>query len=762
MQNKKKMMILLGSLPLFCGCSTEMDLWDLNEAEQITFTASDFEYSKTRTNLDITEAGAVFTWGEKDTVGIFPDEGAQAYFPMVSGAGTKKAAFTGGGWALKPSSTYAAYYPFKSGPTLTPDAVPVSYLGQKQTGNASTTHLGAYDYMAAVATTPTDGKVNFEFKHLGALVQLKVKMPAAGMLRKLTFVCEDSVFVSKGLLDLKAENPAIIPTEKSDIFEVSLDQVTTTENDLTATIYFMLPPTNLSGKTVTLKALDTYGTTHVLSLEGMNFQAGKAYQWGGELEKYPDLTRIYHVETPGTLPQLVGEDNKYTITEMKVTGNLNGTDLRLIREMAGRSLKGSATNGMLMKLDLQDARIVEGGEAYYSYNGYIYHSKNDEIGNRLFYESILTEIKLPRSTVAIGDFAFWNSKGLKSIAMPNGVNSIGESAFRDCILLENIQLSESLEVMGNHAFDQCLALREIVLPEKLEVLKYSTFRRCLSLERVFFSEGLKTIESNAFVSCTSLKEAILPESLQSIESGAFDDCEGLNRLRFPSQIERIPKQCFRNCKSLTEVKIPETVRSMESEAFTGCSGLKKINIPNSLTSISYSCFSGCSSLSEIEIPESVTSIEESAFRSCKSLVRVVVPFGVKKIGKSAFYSCSQLRYLTIPGNLVVPTGLYTNVFNSPISHTTIWEGTAVIQQAVLSSLIGGTLVFPKTLQVIREDNLHKYFDVIYCYATTPPTVLSDNALSPECKVYVPDVSVNAYKAANVWSQGQILPLSEAK
>lgn len=670
MQNKKKMMILLGSLPLFCGCSTEMDLWDLNEAEQITFTASDFEYSKTRTNLDITEAGAVFTWGEKDTVGIFPDEGAQAYFPMVSGAGTKKAAFTGGGWALKPSSTYAAYYPFKSGPTLTPDAVPVSYLGQKQTGNASTTHLGAYDYMAAVATTPTDGKVNFEFKHLGALVQLKVKMPAAGMLRKLTFVCEDSVFVSKGLLDLKAENPAIIPTEKSDIFEVSLDQVTTTENDLTATIYFMLPPTNLSGKTVTLKALDTYGTTHVLSLEGMNFQAGKAYQWGGELEKYPDLTRIYHVETPGTLPQLVGEDNKYTITEMKVTGNLNGTDLRLIREMAGRSLKGSATNGMLMKLDLQDARIVEGGEAYYSYNGYIYHSKNDEIGNRLFYESILTEIKLPRSTVAIGDFAFWNSKGLKSIAMPNGVNSIGESAFRVC--------------------------------------------------------------------------------------------EGLNRLRFPSQIEIITKQCFRNCKSLTEVKIPETVRSMESEAFTGCSGLKKINIPNSLTSISYSCFSGCSSLSEIEIPESVTSIEESAFRSCKSLVRVVVPFGVKKIGKSAFYSCSQLRYLTIPGNLVVPTGLYTNVFNSPISHTTIWEGTAVIQQAVLSSLIGGTLVFPKTLQVIREDNLHKYFDVIYCYATTPPTVLSDNALSPECKVYVPDVSVNAYKAANVWSQGQILPLSEAK
>lgn len=521
MQNKKKMMILLGSLPLFCGCSTEMDLWDLNEAEQITFTASDFEYSKTRTNLDITEAGAVFTWGEKDTVGIFPDEGAQAYFPMVSGAGTKKAAFTGGGWALKPSSTYAAYYPFKSGPTLTPDAVPVSYLGQKQTGNASTTHLGAYDYMAAVATTPTDGKVNFEFKHLGALVQLKVKMPAAGMLRKLTFVCEDSVFVSKGLLDLKAENPAIIPTEKSDIFEVSLDQVTTTENDLTATIYFMLPPTNLSGKTVTLKALDTYGTTHVLSLEGMNFQAGKAYQWGGELEKYPDLTRIYHVETPGTLPQLVGEDNKYTITEMKVTGNLNGTDLRLIREMAGRSLKGSATNGMLMKLDLQDARIVEGGEAYYSYNGYIYHSKNDEIGNRLFYESILTEIKLPRSTVAIGDFAFWNSKGLKSIAMPNGVNSIGESAFDDCEGLNRLRFPSQIEIITKQCFRNCKSLTEVKIPETVRSMESEAFTGCSGLKMINIPNSLTSISYSCFSGCSSLSEIEIPESVTSIEESAF-------------------------------------------------------------------------------------------------------------------------------------------------------------------------------------------------------------------------------------------------
>lgn len=760
MQNKKKMMVLLGALPLFCGCSTEMDLWDLNEAEQVTFTACDFEYDKTRTNLDITEAGAVFTWGERDTVGIFPDEGAQAYFPMVSGAGTKKAAFTGGGWALKPSSTYAAYYPFRSGTTVTPDAVPISYLGQKQTGNASTTHLGAYDYMAAVATTPTDGKVNFEFKHLGALVQLKVKMPAAGMLRKVTLVCDDSVFVSKGLLDLKAETPAILPTEKSDIFEVSLDQVTTTESDLTATIYFMLPPTDLSGKTVTLKALDTYGTTHTLSLEGMNFQAGKAYQWGGELEKYPDLTRVYHVETPGTLSRLVGEDNKYVITEMKVTGNLNGTDLRLIREMAGRSLNGSATNGMLMKLDLQDARIVEGGEAYC--NDGVCYSKDDEIGRRLFSGTILMDIKLPKSTVLIGDFAFSNCTGLKTVSLPNGVKSIGMSAFADCKILENIQLPENLERIDGSAFYACVSLKEVAFSNKLAVLGISAFEGCEALEKVAFSEGLVSIGQNAFIRCVSLKEAILPESLKTIDNGAFNGCKSLGKVRLPSQLETIKDRTFFACGSLTEIEIPESVRSIEGDAFNGCTALKKVNIPKGLTAISPYCFGSCSSLIEIEIPESVTYIGEGAFKDCSSLERVVIPFGVEKIEGQAFYSCANLRYLTIPGNLVVPTGLYTYVFGSPIVHTTIWEGSAVIQQAVLSSLIGGTLVLPKTLQVIREKNLKTRFNVIYCYATTPPTVLSDNALSPECKVYVPDASVDAYKAANVWSQGQILPLSEAE
>ena len=42
------------------------------------------------------------------------------------------------------------------------------------------------------------------------------------------------------------------------------------------------------------------------------------------------------VETPGTLPELVGKEAKYKVTDLTLKGTLNGRDLCFLREMAGR------------------------------------------------------------------------------------------------------------------------------------------------------------------------------------------------------------------------------------------------------------------------------------------------------------------------------------------------------------------------------------------------------------------------------------------
>lgn len=45
-------------------------------------------------------------------------------------------------------------------------------------------------------------------------------------------------------------------------------------------------------------------------------------------------TRTIHVATPGTLSTYITSNEKYEITSLTLTGDLNGTDIRYIREMA--------------------------------------------------------------------------------------------------------------------------------------------------------------------------------------------------------------------------------------------------------------------------------------------------------------------------------------------------------------------------------------------------------------------------------------------
>ena len=123
----------------------------------------------------------------------------------------------------------------------------------------------------------------------------------------------------------------------------------------------------------------------------------------------------------------------YKITNLKIIGKINGTDLRMIREMAGNNYNGDSTKGNLSVLDLSEARIVEGGNDYFYRNGICYTS-NDVIGSYAFYGcSRLTSINLPTSITQIGDLAFIDCSGLKSINLPTSITQIGEQAFFFCI-----------------------------------------------------------------------------------------------------------------------------------------------------------------------------------------------------------------------------------------------------------------------------------------------------------------------------------------
>ena len=187
-----------------------------------------------------------------------------------------------------------------------------------------------------------------------------------------------------------------------------------------------------------------------------------------------------HIETAGTLSNLIGETRKNQITDLTLTGNLNGTDIRFIREMAGSDSRGFTTNGKLAVLNLAGTSIVSGGESYYN--------------------------NFRTSDNTIGSWAFGGCTGLTSITIPNRVTSIGQSAFSSCESLTSITIPNSVTSIGGGAFGGCTSLTSVIIPNSVTSIGSYAFFDCSSLTSITIPNSVTSIGERAFEGCTELAE----------------------------------------------------------------------------------------------------------------------------------------------------------------------------------------------------------------------------------------------------------------
>ena len=210
------------------------------------------------------------------------------------------------------------------------------------------------------------------------------------------------------------------------------------------------------------------------------------------------------LDEAGTLPDKISESQKNLITNLKIVGKINGTDLKFIREMAGCDVNGKETDGKLSILDLSDAKIVEGGSAYYSDrdDGFIYTS-NDKLGDFAFYGcSGLTSLTLPSSVTKIGCYALSSCIGLTSLTLPSSVTEIGEHAFLNCRGLTNFTIPSGVTKIGAGAFFCCYGLISLTIPSSVTAIGSQAFNACSELTSIYaYMEKLPETGSNLFLGC---------------------------------------------------------------------------------------------------------------------------------------------------------------------------------------------------------------------------------------------------------------------
>ena len=160
------------------------------------------------------------------------------------------------------------------------------------------------------------------------------------------------------------------------------------------------------------------------------------------------------LDKAGTLADKIGKNKKYKITNLKIVGEINGSDLKFVRDMAGGSFRDEGIVGKLSVLDLSEAKIIKGGSFYYSPNGSYdeYYTTDDAIGSYAFYECCeLKSLKLPSGVTEIGSFAFKYCSRLTSLTLPSGVTEIGVAAFY-CSGLTSLIIPPGVTEIGYYDF----------------------------------------------------------------------------------------------------------------------------------------------------------------------------------------------------------------------------------------------------------------------------------------------------------------------
>ena len=232
---------------------------------------------------------------------------------------------------------------------------------------------------------------------------------------------------------------------------------------------------------------------------------------------------------------------------------------------------------------------------------------------------------------------------------------------------------------------------------------------------------------------------------------------------------------FQDMQELETVLLPSNTITIDAYAFDACVKLTSYNIPEGVTNISESIFRGTFGES-VTLPASLTNNFTYNAGALGYLNNIYVASGNTSYKSVAgvMYSSDEKRLKALPRNrttYTVPEGV--TILDSDCMNGA--EINSVLLPASLSTIgsvaISGTklveLTLPANVSILASYAIvnNNYLQTIIVNAVTPPTLASTESIRSNnslTAIYVPDVSLAAYKATNGWSTHAaiIKPMSE--